>query len=141
MRQIISKVSDSGAVYLIATTMLLAVLLKNADLPVAVSYIALFFMVIVTFFFMPFRLLHPGITSNRLLSLLSSVLLGAVCGYSVLTVFAAEVQFQMVGSIITIANLLFAFYLWFRKDTAGKTSFLLHFLVATFLIGLVKFQY
>lgn len=93
-----------------------------------------------SFYFVPYRLIkNPEMTISKGIDLGSNLIMGATCAYMIILLYSNNSNIITAGQVLVIISTLFSYYVWYVSKEHTLTVFVSHFIVAFFLMGLLKF--
>lgn len=117
------------------------VFLINENLiPHVFSLVVFALLIGLSFYFVPYRLVkNPETTISKGVDIISNLIMGTTCAYMCILLYSQSSNVITVGQVLVIISTLFSYYVWYIDKGQSRNLFVAHFIVASFLLGLLQF--
>lgn len=124
----------------ISLLMLFVFLVNENIIPHVFSLVLLALLTGTSFYFVPYRLFKKSETTiSKGIDIVSNLIMGTTCAYMGILLYSQGSNVITVGQVLVIISTLFSYYVWYIDKGQSRNLFVAHFIVASFLMGLLQF--
>lgn len=126
---------------LISALMILVFLAQDNTFPFVGNVILSAVLIGLSFYFAPYRITKSSeVIISRGVDITSNLIMSVTCAYVSILIFTHSPNIITFGHLLAIVSSLFPYYVWYIGKENSRNVSVSHFIVAFFLIGLLRFS-